>query len=169
VFIPAFAGMGADLWQQTWGRTPDPADHDEDVTEMNEACPASSEWVQRSVASLTALIDKPGQPTGQLRDRDRQETTMLKKISTALIVVSMLAAPAMAAGIAKTTPAPITKPVTSADNKVQAKPGVLNANAKMVRHHHRHARPHHRFHKKMSVHKVHKHTAIQTTVAHKRG
>jgi hypothetical protein len=39
----------------------------------------------------------------------------------------------------------------------------------MVRHHHRHARPHHRFHKKMSVHKVHKHTAIQTTVVHKRG
>ncbi len=90
---------------------------------------------------------------------------MLKKISTALIVASMLAAPAMAAGIAKTTPAPITKPATAVDNKVQAKPGVLNANAKMAGHH-RHARPHHRFHKKMSVHK---HTAIQTTVVHKRG
>jgi len=59
--------------------------------------------------------------------------------------------------------------VTSADNKVQAKPGVLNANAKMDRHHHRHARPHHRVHKKMSTHQVHKHTAIQTTVVHKRG
>ena len=94
---------------------------------------------------------------------------MLKMFSAAVIAASILAAPAMAAGIAKTTPAPITKPVTSADNKVQAKPGVLNANAKMVRHHHRHARPHHRFHKKMSVHKVHKHTAIQTTVVHKRG
>lgn len=94
---------------------------------------------------------------------------MLKKISAALIVASMIVAPAMAAGIAKTTPAPITKPVTSADNKVQAKPGVLNANAKMDRHHHRHARPHHRVHKKMSTHQVHKHTAIQTTVAHKRG
>lgn len=94
---------------------------------------------------------------------------MLKKISTALIVASMLAAPAMAAGIAKTTPAPITKPVTAADNKVQAKPGVLNANAKMDRHHHRHVGPHHRVHKKMSAHQVHKHTAIQTTVVHKRG
>lgn len=94
---------------------------------------------------------------------------MLKKISTALIVASMLATPAMAAGIAKTTPAPITKPATPADNKVQAKPGVLNAHAKMVRHHHRDARPHHRFHKKMSAHKVHKHTAIKTTVVHKRG
>lgn len=95
---------------------------------------------------------------------------MLKKISAALIVASMLAAPAMAAGIAKTTPAPITKPVTSVDSKVQAKPSVLNANAKMVRHHHRHVRPHHRFHKKMSAHKVLKHTAVKTTVVHsKRG
>lgn len=91
---------------------------------------------------------------------------MLKMFSAAVIAASIVAAPAMAAGIAKTTPAPITKPVTSADNKVQAKPGVLNANAKMGHHH---ARPHHRFHKKMSVHKVHKHTAIQTTVVHKRG
>jgi hypothetical protein len=137
---------------------------------MNEVCPAPSEWVQRGPASLTALIDKPGHPTGQLRDRHRQETTMLKTFSAALIAVSMIAAPAMAAGIAKPTPAPITKPVASVDSKVQAKPSVLNANAKMVRHHHRHVRHHHRFHKKMSAHKVLKHTAVKTTVVHsKRG
>lgn len=94
---------------------------------------------------------------------------MLKTFSAALIVASMLAAPAMAAGTATTTPAPITKPVTSVGSKVQAKPSVLNAKAKMVRHHHRHVRPHHRFHKKMSAHKVLKHTAAKTTVAHKRG
>ena len=44
---------------------------------------------------------------------------MLKKISAALIAVSMLAAPAMAAGVEKTAPAPITKPVTSVDAKLQ--------------------------------------------------
>ncbi|MEH2476176.1 hypothetical protein V1281_002654 [Nitrobacteraceae bacterium AZCC 2161] len=93
---------------------------------------------------------------------------MLKKISAALIVASMLAAPAMAAGIEKTAPAPVTKPVKSTDSKVQAKPSVLNANAKAVRHHH--VRPHHRFHKKLGMHKTFKHTAIKSTVVHsKRG
>ncbi len=91
---------------------------------------------------------------------------MLKKISAALIVVCMLAAPAMAAGVEKTAPAPIAKPVTSMDAKLLAKPALLNANAKMVRHHgHRHVRPHHRFHKKHFRHSAH-----TSTVAHiKRG
>ncbi|MDB5616094.1 hypothetical protein [Tardiphaga sp.] len=97
---------------------------------------------------------------------------MLKKLSAALIVASMLAAPAMAAGIEKTAPAPITKPVASVDAKVgakaQAKPALLNANAKMARHHHRHVRHHHRFHKKMGMHKTFKHTAIKSTVTHSR-
>ena len=96
---------------------------------------------------------------------------MLKKISAALIAVSMLAAPAMAAGVEKTAPAPITKPVTSVDTKLQAKPSVLNANAKMVRHHGRHhIGPHHRFHKKHGVHRHVRHSAHISTVAHsKRG
>ncbi|MDB5654833.1 MAG: hypothetical protein JWQ94_2446 [Tardiphaga sp.] len=102
---------------------------------------------------------------------------MLKKLSAALIVVSMLAAPAMAAGIEKTAPAPITKPVTSVDSKLQAKAvtttapssaKVLNANAKMGRHHHRHVRHHHRFHKKTAMHKSFKHTATKSTVVHSR-
>lgn len=99
---------------------------------------------------------------------------MLKTISAALLVASMLAAPAMAAGIAKndvkttTASAPVAKPVAAVDAKVQAKPGVLNANAKMVRHyHHRHMRPHHRFHKRhAALNHGHKHTASRATVAH---
>jgi hypothetical protein len=79
---------------------------------------------------------------------------MLKKISAALIAVSILAAPAMAAGAAKTETAPISKTATPAA-KLQVKPSVRNANAKMGRHHHRHYR-HHRSHKKMSAIKINK-------------
>ena len=57
---------------------------------------------------------------------------MLKTISAALLAVSVLAAPALAAGTGKTTQAPVTK-------AAQVKPSVLNANAKMGRHHVRHA------------------------------
>lgn len=105
---------------------------------------------------------------------------MLKKISAALIAVSMLAAPAMAAGD-KTAPAPITKPVAATDvkpvttvaSKLQVKPALRNAHARMGRHHHgrrHHVRHHHRFHHRMSANKIFKHTAIKTTVTHfKRG
>jgi hypothetical protein len=80
---------------------------------------------------------------------------MLKKMSAALILASLLAAPAMAAGIEKTAPAPIAKPVASTpvkseakpEARLQVKPAVLNANARMGRHHHRHVRHHHRFHR----------------------
>jgi hypothetical protein len=68
---------------------------------------------------------------------------MLKTISAALLAVSVLAAPAMA-GTARSPAAPAAK-------FTQMKPGVLNANAKMGRHHrhgyhHRHYR-HHRHHR----------------------
>ena len=79
---------------------------------------------------------------------------MLKTISAALLAISVIAAPAMAAGIAKTTPvsktttAPASKTAQApAINAVKAKPNVMNANAKMGRHHHRFHR-HHRFHKR---------------------
>lgn len=65
---------------------------------------------------------------------------MLKTISAALLAVSVLAAPALAAGPARTGHAPAVKSLHI------AKSSVLNANAKMGRHHHRHFR-HHRFHK----------------------
>ena len=65
---------------------------------------------------------------------------MLKTISAALLAVSVLAAPAMAAGAVKTVHAPVIK-------SVQMKPSVLNANARMGRHHHKHFRHHYRIHK----------------------
>jgi hypothetical protein len=105
-----------------------------------------------------------------------KETTMLKKISAALIAISMLAAPAMAAGSSKTSTAPIIKPVAAA--KVQApaaslkvKPSVLNANAKMGRHHHRHVRHHHarKHFGAIKTHKVAKVTVKHIGSATKRG
>lgn len=108
---------------------------------------------------------------------------MLKKISAALIAISMLAAPAMAAGSHKTSTAPIIKPVASA--KVQApaanlqapaanlkvKPSVLNANAKMGRHHHRHFRHHHarKHYGAIKTHKVAKVTVKHVGSATRRG
>ena len=89
---------------------------------------------------------------------------MLKTISAALLAISVMAAPAMAAGIAKTTPVSKTAAAAPAAktaqapviNAVKVKPSVLNANASMDRHHHRH----HRFHKHMSYkHVSHKHFA----------
>jgi hypothetical protein len=82
---------------------------------------------------------------------------MFKTISAALLAVSVIAAPAFAAGTGKTAQAPVTKSVqapviksTQLKNEQgkneQSKTGVLNANAKMGRHHYKHAR-HHRHHK----------------------
>jgi len=81
---------------------------------------------------------------------------MLKTVSAALLAVSMVAAPAMAGTVAKTaTAAPAATstaaPVVKAD---QPKAKVLNANAKMSRHHYRHAR-HHNVHKNVGVSKAH--------------
>jgi hypothetical protein len=68
---------------------------------------------------------------------------MLKTISAALLAASVLAAPAMAAGIAGNRGATHAAP---AIKSVQVKNSVLNANAKMGRHHHRHGHHHHRHH-----------------------
>jgi hypothetical protein len=79
---------------------------------------------------------------------------MLKTISAALLAVSVLAAPVLAA-----TPGAAKAPVIKSE---QMKPSVLNANAKMGRHHvtHRHHR-HHRFHKRMGALKTHAKVAIK--------
>jgi hypothetical protein len=88
---------------------------------------------------------------------------MLKTISAALLAVSVLAAPAIAA-TGKTAQAPVTK---SAAVTAQVKKNPLNANAKMSRHHHaRHA--HHRSHKKMAG-KFHKVSAKPVMHPAKRG
>ncbi|GAC1494095.1 MAG: hypothetical protein NVS2B1_00240 [Bradyrhizobium sp.] len=84
---------------------------------------------------------------------------MLKMISAALLAVSVLAAPAMAAGSGKLTQAPASKQAVVAKT-AQAKPSVLNANAKMG-HHRKHVR-HHRSHKHMGVIKTHKVSKVTT-------
>jgi hypothetical protein len=78
---------------------------------------------------------------------------MLKTISAALLAVSVLAAPAMAAGTDKTAPAPVIK-------AVQVKTSVLNANARMDRHH----RHFHRFHKHVGALKTHRFAKV--TIKH---
>jgi hypothetical protein len=97
------------------------------------------------------MIDGTGHPDRHsARFQLQQETTMLKTISAALLAVTVLVAPALAASPAtKTAHPPVTK-------SVQIKPGVRNANARMGHHHlshHRHFRHdrhsrHHRFHKR---------------------
>jgi hypothetical protein len=90
---------------------------------------------------------------------------MLKQISAALIAISMLAAPAMAASSQKTLTTPITKSVAPAA-KLQIKPSVRNANAKMGRHHHQHFRHHHarKHYGAVKTHKIHK--VAKVTVKH---
>jgi hypothetical protein len=94
---------------------------------------------------------------------------MLKTISAALLAVSVLAAPAFAAGQAtKTTKAPVIK----TEQAKQVKPGALNANAKMGRHHVRHVshhRAHHQHYGALKTHKVSKVTSKHITPATKRG
>jgi hypothetical protein len=73
---------------------------------------------------------------------------MFKTISAALLAVSVLAAPALAASPGKTTHA---TPVIKAE---QSKSKSFNANARMGRHHHKHLR-HHRHNKHVGMLKTH--------------
>jgi hypothetical protein len=81
---------------------------------------------------------------------------MLKTVSAALLAVSVLAAPAFAATTQKTAPAPAAKSA-SVSKPAQVKKSALNA--KMGRHHVRHS-AHHRSHKKMATHKLHKSSKV---------
>jgi hypothetical protein len=104
---------------------------------------------------------------------------MLKTISAALLAVSVLAAPALAAGQAtkqvtshatRTAQAPVIKAEQVKQTKL-TKPSALNANSRMGRHHVRHA-SHHRFHKHYGALKSHKFSKVSTkhvTPAIKRG
>jgi Ni/Co efflux regulator RcnB len=106
-------------------------------------------------------IDEPGHRAGHLVIPVEEEALMLKTIAAALLAVSVLAAPAMAAG---TSRAPVIK-------TAQVKHSVLNANAKMARHHHKSSR-HHQAHKRTAAHKSHRFSKVTTkhsTSAAKRG
>jgi hypothetical protein len=103
------------------------------------------------------MINGSGHPAGQPVIPLMQETTMLKAISAALLAVSVLAAPALAANPGKAAQATEIK---TAPLK-QAKSTTLNANAKMVRHH-RHFR-HHRLHQQIGARKMHHHASKLTS------
>jgi hypothetical protein len=99
---------------------------------------------------------------------------MLKTISAALLAISVLAAPAIAADAVKTTPATTAAKTTQAPviKSVKAKPSVLNANARMGRHHHRFHHRFHRHHRHMGAIKAHQFSKVSVkhvTPALKRG
>jgi hypothetical protein len=94
------------------------------------------------------------------RSRLKEETTMLKTISAALLAVSVIAAPALAASSTGQAPASKTAQAPAAKT-TQAKPSVMNANAKMDRHHVKH----HRSHKKMTSLKTHKVSKVSSKLA----
>ncbi len=69
---------------------------------------------------------------------------MFRTISAALLAVSFLAAPALAGTPGKSFRTTQQAPI------IKAEPGyakLMNANARMGRHHHRHHRFHHRHHR----------------------
>ena len=92
---------------------------------------------------------------------------MFKTISAALLAVSMIAAPAMAAGTDKTATAPVTTTAPVAKTAqapaiiaVKTKPSVMNANARMGRHHYRHHHFRRHFHKHMGALKSHQFSKV---------
>jgi hypothetical protein len=96
---------------------------------------------------------------------------MLKTISAALLAVSVIAAPALAANSAKDSTKNVQAPAakTAVIKPAPTKPSVMNANAKMDRHHVKHHR-HHRHHDKMGVLKTHSKIGFkQAAPATKRG
>jgi hypothetical protein len=126
------------------------------------------------------LIGETGHPDRHLAiSGPPRRTTMLKTISAALLAISVLAAPAIAADAVKTTPATTAAKTTQAPviKSVKAKPSVLNANARMGRHHHRFHRYHrhhrfHRHHRHMGAAKAHQFSKVSVkhvTPALKRG
>lgn len=129
--------------------------------QMNEVRRRASARVQGAPHKVARTIDEPGHPTGHFVIPSEEEAIMLKTIAAAILAVSVLAAPAMAAG---TSRASVTK-------AAQVKHSVLNANAKMARHHHKHSR-HHHAHKRTGALKTHQFSKVtikHATPATKRG
>jgi hypothetical protein len=89
------------------------------------------------------MIGEPATSPGDLTDPLEEDNTMFRTISAALLAASFLAAPALAGAPGKpfktTHQAPIIKVVPGNAN-------LMNANARMGRHH-RHHRFHHRHHR----------------------
>lgn len=90
------------------------------------------------------MIDGTGSAR-RLGDPRQEEDTMLKTISAALLAVSVFAAPAFAA----------TGKIATTNQPTAAKTSVLNANAKMGKHHHKYTRRYHHGHHKVAAIKPH--------------
>jgi len=129
--------------------------HDQDVMQMNGIWHDTSGDVQCELPNVVSMIEEPGLPAGDLEIPLQQEMTMLKKISAVLLAVSVLAAPALAAGTGKSADAPLIKTTPTKDTQAKttpaettpAKGGELKANAKMAKHHRKHLSYRHRHHK----------------------
>jgi hypothetical protein len=90
-------------------------------------------------------IEETGDRAGASEILVTEEDTMLKTISAALLAVSVLAAPAFAAS-GKTAPA--VKPTA-------AKTSLLNAHARMGKHHHKYVRNYRHRHHNVGAIKTH--------------
>jgi hypothetical protein len=97
------------------------------------------------------MIEGTGDCADNSEIPDNWRTTMFKTISAALLAVSVLAGPAFAA-TGKTAPAPVIK-AAQTTKATPIKASVLNANAKMGKHHASHAR--HYNHHKVAAHRGH--------------
>jgi hypothetical protein len=146
------------------------AQYDQDVIQMNGVRRGASGRIQREPPNVVSMIEEPGSAAGDLEIPLQQETTMLKTISAALLAVSVLAAPALAAGPGKTADAPLIKTTQTKDTQAKttpaattpAKASVLKANAKMGKHHRKHLSYHHRHHK-MTAFNSHSKTKLKTS------
>jgi len=146
--------------------------HNQIVMQMNEVRHLTSECIQRRRHNVVNMIDEPGRSAGNRQIPFEQEMSMLKTISAALLAVSVLAAPALAAESGKTAAnAPVIKTMKTPQVKstrariTHVKPVALNANAKMVRHHQRKQLSYHdRHHGKMAAMKITQPARAKATV-----
>ena len=146
-------------------------EHDEDVIQMNEVHCCASGWVQRRTTMVAAHDRRRARPSDRRPCDPERETTMLKTISAALLAVSVLAAPAMAAGVAKTAPAtdrqddrPRTAPRLRRPTGDQG--GACQAERDERQCPHGPASlgiRHHRFHKHMGAYKAHQFSKVTSS------
>ena len=91
------------------------------------------------------MIDGTGHHADASEISEKRRTTMFKTISAALLAVSVLGAPAFA----------VTGRVAPAFKPTATKASVLNAHARMGRHHHKYVRSYHHRHHKVGMIKTH--------------
>jgi len=97
---------------------------------------------------------------------------MLKTLSAALLAVSMLAAPAMAAGIAPAKPTAPAAATTVQPDALKARAELVRPHHRVVRHHAvrhhavRHHARHHHVQKRMSAHQLHHGAKLSVRPAH---